>query len=138
MRFVCAVALLVGLGSLAGGDSERGKFPVALNPDFEFRKADIYNLTQTSQLRKLRPDAPLDPSTRAAFRSSTVHQEASLNFERSYRLHGAVTKLDQRQRFGQYFDFFWRAKRSADVTVRFEYKQEKLRAFVQAKEQVYQ
>jgi hypothetical protein len=53
-------------------------------------------------------------------------------------LYGAVTGLDQRQRFGQYFDFFWRAKRPADLTVRFEYKQEKLHAFVQAKEQTYQ
>ena len=53
-------------------------------------------------------------------------------------MYGAVTALDQRQRFGQYFDFFWRAKRPSDLTVRFEYKQERLRAFVQAKEQAYQ
>src|SRR5262249_31660490 len=71
-------------------------------------------------------------------RSKTVEQEASLIFERSYRLHGAVTALDQRQRFGQYFDFFWRAKRASDVTVRFADQQEKLKAFVQAKEQTYQ
>ena len=64
-------------------------------------------------------------------------QEASLNFERSYRLFGAVTGTDQRQRYGQYFDFFWRSKRPADVTVRFEYKQEKLRAFTQAKQITY-
>jgi hypothetical protein len=61
----------------------------------------------------------------------------SLIFERSYRLHGAVTALDQRQRFGQYFDFFWRAKRPSDVTVRFEYKQEKPQSFCPAKEQTY-
>ena len=38
-------------------------------------------------------------------------QEPSLMFERSYRLYGAVTGFDQRQRYGNYFDFFWRAKR---------------------------
>ena len=44
---------------------------------------------------------------------------------------------DQRQRFGNYFDFFWRAKRPANVTVRLEYRQEKLRSFVQAREMSY-
>jgi hypothetical protein len=126
------------VSSAAGADTEQKKSPMALNPEFEFRKMKIYTMTQTSQLRGLRQGAPLDPSTKASFRSKTVNQEASLNFERSYRLHGAVTALDQRQRFGQYFDFFWQAKRPSDLTVRFEYKQEKLRAFVQAKEQVYQ
>ena len=137
MRFTCAIALLLCVGSGAGADTTQKKFPVALNPDFEFRKAKIYTMTQASQLRG-RAGAPLDSATKASFRSKTVDQEASLNFERSYRLHGAVTALDQRQRFGQYFDFFWQAKRPSDLTVRFEYKQEKLRAFVQVKEQVYQ
>jgi hypothetical protein len=49
-----------------------------------------------------------------------------------------VTRLDQHQRFGNYFDFFWRIKRSADVTVRLEYRQEKLHAHVQAQELAYQ
>ena len=40
-------------------------------------------------------------------------------------------------RFGNYFDFFWRARRDADVTVRLEYRQEKLHAFVQAREVRY-
>ena len=35
------------------------------------------------------------------------------------------------------FDFFWRAKRPADVTVRLEYRQEKLHDFVQAQEISY-
>ncbi len=52
----------------------------------------------------------------------------------STRLFGAVTRLDQRQRFGDYFDFFWRAKKSAPITVRLEYRQEKLHAHVQAQE----
>ncbi len=64
-------------------------------------------------------------------------QDAPIVFERQYRLYGAVTGLDQRQRFGNYFDFFWRAKRPSDVTVRLEYRQEKLHEHVQAQEITY-
>lgn len=139
MRFTGAVALLFWASSVFAVDNNAGKFPVALNPDFQFRKSKIYTLTADgTELRGLKPGAATDTTNRAAFRSRTVYQEASLTFERSYRLYGAVTALDQRQRFGQYFDFFWRAKRPADLTVRFEYKQENLHAFVQAKEQTYQ
>src|SRR6202035_5017325 len=42
-----------------------------------------------------------------------------------------------RQRYGNYFDFFWRAKRPSDVTVRLEYRQEKLHEHVQAQEITY-
>ena len=52
-------------------------------------------------------------------------------------MYGAITALDQHQRFGNYFDFFWRARRAADVRVRLEYRQEKLHAFVQAREVHY-
>jgi len=40
-------------------------------------------------------------------------------------------------RVGDYFDFFWRAERDANVIIRLEYRQEKLRAFVQAREISY-
>jgi hypothetical protein len=140
MRFTSAVALLLSVSSLAGADTEQGKLPLALNSDFQFRKAKIYTLSQTPPRTKgqQKGNNPANPTSKANFKSSSVIQEASLNFERSYRMYGAVTALDQRQRSGQYFGFFWRAKRPSDVTVRFEYKQEKLRAFVQAKEQAYQ
>ena len=65
-------------------------------------------------------------------------QEASITFERQYRLFGAVTGLDRRERYGDYFDFFWRAKRPADLTVRFEYRQQKLHAHLEAQEISYQ
>jgi hypothetical protein len=138
MRFICAFALLLGVGSVAGADNDPGKYPVALNSDFGFRKAKIYTMSQNPYVRGQRTPAPADTSKKGLSSSRSVDQEVSLNFERSYRLYGAVTALDRRQRFGQYFDFFWRAKRPSDVTVRFEYKQEKLKAFVQAKEQTYQ
>jgi hypothetical protein len=138
MRLSCAIALLLGLSAIARAETERGNLPVALNSDFEFRKAKIYTLNQNPYATGLKAPGPADASKKGLSKSKTVDQEASLLFERSYRLHGAVTALDQRQRFGQYFDFFWRAKRPSDLTVRFEYKLEKLKAFVQAKEQTYQ
>ena len=115
--------------------------PIALDPDFSFRKTKIYTLSDQAAPHtkgKSSPDLPNTAKGKFASSSSkSVAQEASLNVERSYRLYGAVTAADQRQRHGQYFDFFWRAKRPADVTVRFEYKQEKLRALTQAKEVAY-
>ena len=53
------------------------------------------------------------------------------------RLFGAVTELDKRRRYGHYFDFFWRAKQAVPVTVRLEYRQEKLRALTEAREVSY-
>jgi hypothetical protein len=73
-------------------------------------------------------------TTAKSAKSAGVAQEASITFERQYHLFGAVTKLDQHQRFGNYFDFFWRTKRPADLTVRLEYRQEKLHAHIQAQE----
>ena len=49
----------------------------------------------------------------------------------------AITGLDQHGRYGNYYDFFWRAQRQADVRVRLEYKQEKLHALIQAREATY-
>jgi hypothetical protein len=139
MRFTCAIALLFGVSSLTGAETQPQQFPRALNSDFQFRKAKIYTLSQkATQVRGQKNSNPSELTSKATVRSRSVTEEASINFERSYRLFGAVTALDQRQRFGQYFDFFWRAKRPSDLTVRFEYKQAKLRAFVQAKEQTYQ
>lgn len=102
--------------------------PVALNDDFQFRKTKLFFLSE------------IPPKSRKSMLSSgqTVGiAEASMTFERTYRMYGAVTAADQRQRFGNYFDFFWRAKRPANVTVRLEYRQEKLRSFVQAREIAY-
>ena len=98
---------------------ERPKpLPVALDKDFEVRKVKQYFL---------------DPTARPV----TGQVDASINFERGYRMYGAITALDQHQRFGNYYDFFWVARRPADVRVRLEYRQEKLHAFVQAREVAY-
>jgi hypothetical protein len=116
--------------------------PVALSKDFEFRKTNLFSLEQTP-LHQREHNAPGNKSkpgklssTAPSSKSATV-EEASIIFERQYRLFGAVTALDQRQRFGDYFDFFWRAKRPADITVRLEYRQEKLHEHVQGQEISY-
>lgn len=125
-----------------------GQLPVELNRDFQFRKTKLYLLTeQEPGQEKSNPDQQNNAQatgkggklggTAPSTKSTTV-QDASIRFERPYRLFGAVTKLDQRERTGNYFDFFWRARRTADLTVRLEYKQEKLHAHVQAQQISYQ
>jgi hypothetical protein len=89
--------------------------PLAPDRDFAFRKTKLYFLDDHPKLILGLIDA-------------------SIAFERPYRLYGALTGLDQHALFGDYLDFFWRARRQADVTVRLEYRQEKLHAFVQARE----
>jgi hypothetical protein len=117
--------------------------PVAVSKDFEFRKTKLFFLSEKAPSRSqsagqttsaLRPGAL---SSTAPSQKTPTLQDAPITFERRYRLFGAVTKLDQRQRCGDYFDFFWRARRPADVTVRLEYRQEKLHDHIQAQEISY-
>jgi hypothetical protein len=106
--------------------------PLALSDEFQFRKTKLFYLSE------------IPPKARKSISSSaqSTTQDpgiaaASVNFERTYRMYGAITFTDTRQRFGNYFDFFWRAKRPANVTVRLEYRQDKLRSFIQAREISY-
>ena len=121
--------------------------PLALNRDFQFRKTKLYLLTeavpgqdQTNANQSVQTTTGKGGGklggTQPSSKTTTV-QDASIRFERQYRLFGAVTKLDQRERMGNYFDFFWKARRLADLTVRLEYKQEKLHAHIQAQEAFY-
>lgn len=110
--------------------------PVALSSDFEFRKAKLFSLGRTTTSQET-TKANKKFSGGKGNRAAAVVAEAAINFESKYRLFGAVTALDQRERSGNYFDFFWRAKRDADVTVRLEYRQEGLRSFTQAREMHY-
>jgi hypothetical protein len=64
-------------------------------------------------------------------------QEEMINFERARINFGAVSSYDRQQRYGYYYTFFWQAKRTADLTFRFEYRQEKLGTLVQALERTY-
>jgi hypothetical protein len=149
MRCATGVLILSFLTLCALGKSAREEpkviekvtpLPMALDPDFEFRKTKLVFLSEKGLQSKERARGSTSKvgakSNAQGERTATV-QDAPITFERQYRLYGAVTALDQRQRFGDYFDFFWRAKRPSDVTVRLEYRQEKLHEHVQAQEITY-
>lgn len=135
---IFTMTLLTGVGFAVAApakvqprtESHQSRLPVALSNDFEFRKTKLFLCDEKGP-------AKVGGRLRTSFEKKETVADASINFERQYRLFGAVTGLDQRQRFGHYFDFFWRAKRDASVTVRLEYRQERLRSFVQAREISY-
>lgn len=117
--------LALAFFSAAGLCAERPKplilpkanvLPLALDDDFAFRKTKI--LFNDPRIQK-QTTTPM------------------IAFERQRVNFGAVTQYDRQQRYGQYYTFFWRASRPADVTVRFEYRQERLGAYVQAQERFY-
>jgi len=150
MRFAAAVLILTFLVVSAPGKGVREEpkviekvtsLPVALDPSFEFRKTSLFFMSEKGGLKA--SERAHDSSNKVGGKSNSpnqktsVLQDAPIVFERQYRLYGAVTGLDQHQRFGNYFDFFWRVKRPSDVTVRLEYRQEKLHEHVQAQEITY-
>ena len=90
--------------------------PLALDDAFQFRKTK----TLLNDRDTVKPT--LDPM---------------IAFERQRLNFGAVSSYDREQRYGHYFTFFWRVKRPADVTIRLEYRQQNLGAYVQARELFY-
>jgi hypothetical protein len=90
--------------------------PLALDDAFQFRKTITF--LNDPEVNK--------PAT-----------NAMINFERAHINYGAINSYERRQREGNYYKFFWRSNRKADLTVRFEYRQQHLGAFVQAKEITY-
>jgi hypothetical protein len=147
MRVAAALMLLALCASSEGAPREEPRIvekvtplPVALDRDFEFRKTKLFLLSEkapTASQRVRQTASTLGAKSTSPSQKTATLQDAPITFERQYRLFGAVTALDQRQRFGNYFDFFWRAKRPSDVTVRLEYRQEKLHEHVQAQEISY-
>ena len=146
-KFAAALILLVlgASGKAAPREEPRiiekvAPLPVALDNDFEFRKTKLFLLsekTPTASQRSRQTTSTFGGKSNAPSQKTATLQDAPIIFERQYRMFGAVTALDQRQRFGNYFDFFWRAKRPSDVTVRLEYRQERLHEHVQAQEITY-
>jgi hypothetical protein len=152
VKFPIALLVLIPLASGFCRSTEQPRLldrvvplPTALSDDFQFRKTKLYLLTETVPgQEKSSSDQTVQGATKGGKLSSTAPstksttvQDASIRFERQYRLFGAVTRLDQRERFGNYFDFFWKARRPANLMVRLEYRQEKLHAHVQAQEISY-
>ncbi len=149
MRFAAASLVLTFLIVSALGRSAREEprllekvtaLPVALDPNFEFRKTKLFFMSEKGLKQNERAHdstSKIGGKANTPNQKTSVLQDAPIVFERQYRLYGAVTAVDQRQRFGNYFDFFWRAKYSSDVTVRLEYRQEKLHEHLQAQEITY-
>ncbi|MBV9492505.1 MAG: hypothetical protein JO069_22655 [Verrucomicrobia bacterium] len=128
-RVRCGVAVLV-VAVAAMGWSVRADdplpipkanvLPLALDDNIQFRKFTIF--------RNVPPRPGATP---------IVTRELMIDFERRRRVWGAITYSDQLWRTGQYFTFFWRALRPADLTLRLEYRQANLKNYVEARELYY-
>jgi hypothetical protein len=94
--------------------------PLELSDQFEFRKFDIFINAQ------LRPRA-----------TPMVTRELMVYMERHRATWGAIDGQELNAKTGEFFTFFWRAKRQADLTLRFEYRQSNLKNLVQAREIQY-
>lgn len=115
------LAALMAAGTLLAAPEVRqldkaDVLPLALEDRFEFRKVKIQ-----------KHDPELELSTPSEM----------MRFERRRLDFGAITALDRKMRYGQYFTFFWRAGREADITVRLEYRQSNLGPYLLAKEVDY-
>lgn len=97
--------------------SEANVLPLALSDDFQFRKFDIFINAE------LRPRA-----------TPMQTRELMIYMERHRRTFGAIDQNEVDAKTGEFFTFFWRAKRHADLTLRFEYRQSNLKNLVQARE----
>jgi hypothetical protein len=120
-----AVLAMVAAGALvrAGNPLPIEKadvLPLAISDDFEFRKFQIFRNAVSI------PGATPIPT-----------KDLMVDFERKHRLWGAIDGEDYSAQTGQYFDFFWRAKRPANLTLRLEYRQANLKNYVQAREASY-
>ena len=91
--------------------------PLAIDDSFEFGKSKLLYV-------------PTDNAPETL--EKMVREETDRIF------YGCVTNLDKEARLGNYYTFFWKAKRAANVTVRLEYRQAKYGDFVQAQELSYE
>ena len=134
LKTALAVCLLGGgLHAHAGAAPKQGPvvllghanvLPLALDPAVEVRKvkADFLETPEVTGVRRLRTENS---------------EDQSIAFERRRLLYGAITPSDQRARYGNYYTFYWRARRPGHFAVRLEYLQQKLGAQVQAREVAY-
>jgi hypothetical protein len=149
MRLAAALLILTFTAFSAPGKGAREEpkviekvtpLPMALDPNFEFRKTKLFFMSEKGLKQSERAhqeSSKIGGKSNSPNQKTATLQDAPIVFERQYRLYGAVTGLDQHQRYGDYFDFFWRVKRPSDVTVRLEYRQEKLHEHTQAQEITY-
>ncbi len=115
------IALLLVLGLLVSCATPQPRpvslpkvnvLPLALSDAFAFRKA----VTFLNSEKRLRTSNEM------------------LNARLRKINYGAIDNVDINARRGNYFTFYWKAYRDADLTLRLEYRTEKLNDYVQARE----
>jgi hypothetical protein len=99
---------------------EANVLPLELSDQFEFRKFDIFI------------NAELRPRS-----TPMTTRELMIYMERHRATFGAIDGQEINAKTGEFFTFFWRAKRQADLTLRFEYRQSNLKNLAQAREIFY-
>jgi hypothetical protein len=118
------LAVLVGIISVRAENplpiESANVLPEAISDDFEFRKFEIFR------------NAAIVPGA-----TPIPTKDLMIDFERKHRLWGALLVADILAKTGQYFTFFWRAKRPANLTLRLEYRQANLKNYVQGRELYY-
>ncbi|MDD5350085.1 MAG: hypothetical protein PHQ12_07725 [Chthoniobacteraceae bacterium] len=87
--------------------------PLAIDPAFSFRKTSLFVHDRKEEKQTT---------------------NAMVSFERERLGYGAIMGNEITASEGHYFHFWWRAQRPAHLTVRLEYRQENLGAYVQAQE----
>lgn len=120
-RLLLCLLLAVLAGGCAAGPAQpqprllrkANVLPLALEPSFSFRKTKLFL-----------HDGSLQKRTNSEM----------ISFERERLNYGAVSRSEIEARQGYYFDFWWRSERCANLTVRLEYQQANLGAYVQAQE----
>jgi len=102
-------------------------------PANRLEKANVLPLAldDSYQIRKIQQNTYDNTKIQPASMSEAA------NFERMRTYWGAIDVNEYAQRNGNYYNFFWRAKDTSDVTVRFEYRQAGLSNYVLAKERYY-
>lgn len=122
-RFFVLLGAAVVLAGCAAPDGpathleKANVLPLALSGDYQFRK-----------VQQTLFDVSAPPI-------QTVSEPAI--FERARMTWGAIDSNEVNRRSGNYFNFFWRARQTSDVTVRFEYRQAGLGNYVIAQERIY-
>ena len=117
---LCAALAIAGCAAPEGPANKLEKanvLPLALDDSFQFRKIQQANVDNTKLTQ------------------NTVSEAAI--FERQRATWGAIDGMEITARNGNYYNFFWRSKNPADVTVRFEYRQVGLANHVMAQERYY-
>src|SRR5207247_6918033 len=110
--------------------------PAAFDKDFEFRKTKLFFLSEkgpkASDVNQRQTTSTLHSKSTSPSQKTATLQDAPITFERQYRLFGAGTGLDQRQRSGKYYDCSSRTKRPDEVNAPFEHRPKKTQHHVPA------